>query len=236
MKPEDLRIVETPTLVRDHALEKLRGAITTGLYPPGTRLVERELCEALGVSRTSVREALRQLQSEQLVEVGPRRNIRVAVISARDAEDIYAVREMLETLAVRRFVELSRADALKRLERIYREVRRAFTKDDTATLARVAGAFYQTILSGAGSRVIYDVALQVLARVDYLRFRSISEPGRVKHGMAEIDAIMSAVRAGDADAAALAMSAHLRNSREAVVARLLADEHAKARCHAELVS
>ena len=107
MEYQDLRIVENPTLVREHALDKLRSAISRGLYPPGMRLVERELCEALGVSRTSVREALRQLQAENLIEVGKRRNITVAIVSSKDAEDIYLMREMLETLAVQRFVALA---------------------------------------------------------------------------------------------------------------------------------
>ncbi len=70
MDIEDLRVDANPTLVREHALSKLRSAIGSGLYPPGKRLVERELCEVLGVSRTSVREALRQLQAEGLIEAG----------------------------------------------------------------------------------------------------------------------------------------------------------------------
>lgn len=229
MKPEDLRIVEPPSLVRDHALTRLRNAITTGLYPPGKRLVERELCEALGVSRTSVREALRQLQSERLVESGSNRTIRVARISARDAEDIYMLREMLQTLAIKRFVREADAGAVKQLERVHKDMRKALRRGNMEQLAAIAGEFYETILSGSGSRVVQEVARQLLARVDYLRFRAMSEPGRLADGLREWDMMMDAVRRRDAEAAARAMSAHLRNSRAAVVSRLLADEEAESR-------
>jgi DNA-binding GntR family transcriptional regulator len=229
LKPEDLRIVEPPSLVRDHALTRLRNAITTGLYPPGKRLVERELCEALGVSRTSVREALRQLQSERLVESGPNRTIRVARITARDAEDIYTLREMLQTLAIKRFVREADANAVKQLERVHKDMRKALRRGNVEQLAAIAGAFYETILAGSGSRVVQEVARQLLARVDFLRFRAMSEPGRLADGLREWDMMIDAVRRRDGEAAAGAMAAHLRNSRAAVVSRLLADEQAESR-------
>jgi len=221
---EDLRIVENPSLVRDYTLEKLRAAISTGLYPPGARLVERELCEALGVSRTSVREALRQLQSENLVEVGKRRNIIVAVISSKDADDIYMIREMLETEAIRRFVQIGDDKATKELVRIHKQIGKALTKDNVRQLAAIASEFYETILLGSKSKVIYEVARPLLARVNYLRVRSMSEPGRLDGGLREWDAMIKAVTDGDAEAAAAAMSTHLRNARTAIVARLEAEE------------
>jgi DNA-binding GntR family transcriptional regulator len=222
----DLKIVDGPTLVRDHTLEKLRGAIMTGLYPPGMRLIERELCEALGVSRTSVREALRQLQSESLVEISRRRSVHVAVITAKDANDIYLLRERLETLAIRRFVEGGNDKPIKSLQRVHRDMRRALDKQDLRQLAVMAGEFYEIIIAGADSRVIFEMARQLLARVTYLRFRSMSEPGRLEAGMVEWDAIMDAISARDPDAAERAMAIHLRNAREAVVGRLLREQDA----------
>lgn len=220
MDYSDLKIIDNPMLVRDHALDRLRAAISTGLYPPGTRLVERELCEALGISRTSVREALRQLQSESLIEVGKRRNIAVAIITAQDAYDIYAMREMLETEAVRRLVQRGDAETVKRLARIHKDLQKAVTKGNVQQLASQAGEFYDAILQGAGSKVIYDVARPLLARVNYLRMRSMGEPGRLEQGMQEWDRLMDAIQAGDTDRAVEAMRTHLANSRNAIVAKL----------------
>lgn len=224
MEYQDLRIVENPTLVREHALDKLRNAISRGLYPPGMRLVERELCEALGVSRTSVREALRQLQAENLIEVGKRRNITVAVVSSKDAEDIYLMREMLETLAVRRFVELADENAIKKLVRIHKDLRKVLNKGDVRELAIMAGEFYETILNGSGSKVIADMARQLLTRVNYLRMRSMAEPHRLEDGMHEWDRLIEAIVDRNPDAAAKAMGAHLANARKAIVAKLKNEE------------
>lgn len=224
MEYHELRIVENPTLVREHALDKLRNAISRGLYPPGMRLVERELCEALGVSRTSVREALRQLQAENLIEVGKRRNITVAVVTAKDAEDIYLMREMLETLAVKRFVARADENAIKKLVRIHKDLRKVLNKGDVRELALMAGEFYETILLGSDSKVIADMARQLLTRVNYLRMRSMAEPNRLEDGIQEWDRLIEAIVAGDANAAAKAMSEHLANARRAVVAKLQQEE------------
>lgn len=224
MEYQDLRIVENPTLVREHALDKLRNAISRGLYPPGMRLVERELCEALGVSRTSVREALRQLQAENLIEVGKRRNITVAVISAKDAEDIYLMREMLETLAVKRFVARADEEAIKKLVRIHKDLRKVINKGDVRELALMAGEFYETILGGSGSKVIADMARQLLTRVNYLRMRSMAEPNRLEDGIHEWDRLIEAIVARNPTAAAKAMADHLGNARRAVVAKLELEE------------
>lgn len=224
MEYQDLRIVENPTLVREHALDKLRNAISRGLYPPGMRLVERELCEALGVSRTSVREALRQLQAENLIEVGKRRNITVAIVSAKDAEDIYLMREMLETLAVKRFVALADDNAVKKLVRIHKDLRKVLNKGDVRELAIMAGEFYETILNSSGSKVIADMARQLLTRVNYLRMRSMAEPHRLEDGIHEWDRLIEAIVERNANAAAKAMGDHLANARKAIVSKLQQEE------------
>lgn len=227
MNIEDLRVVANPMLVREHALDKLRGAIATGLYRPGMRLVERELCEALGVSRTSVREALRQLQSEGLIEAGPRRAIIVSVLSADDAYDIYALREMVETRAIRLFVERNDAKAIKRLQTIYKAIEKHATKGDLPALAEMSGAFYEEILEGSGSKVVSETGRQLLKRVSYLRLASMSVPQRVEDGIKEWSAIVDAATAGNADKAAEALGRHIRTARDTIVAKIRLDAEDK---------
>ncbi|OCC25552.1 GntR family transcriptional regulator [Croceicoccus estronivorus] len=226
MDVEDLRIDANPTLVREHALAKLRAAIATGLYPPGKRLVERELCEALGVSRTSVREALRQLQAEGLIEVGPRRNIIVARVSLEDARDIYDLRNLIETAAIRRLVERADPKTIKRLQAMQKTIARLARSGDIASLAEQAGSFYEEILDGSASRIIAETGKQLLKRVSYLRLASMSAPHRLEHGIAEWERIVSAIVAGDADAAASALEQHIANSRDTIVASIERQEQA----------
>lgn len=220
MNVEDLRIVANPTLVREHALEKMRTAIATGLYKPGMRLVERELCEALGVSRTSVREAMRQLQSEGLIETGARRSIIVSVLSAEDAFDIYTLREMTETIAIRRLVEHGDPRVLKRLQSAYKAIVKYAGKGDLPALSEMAGTFYEEILDGSRSKIVQDTGRQLLKRVSYLRLTSMGAPKRLENGLDEWQAVVDAVAAGDAEKAAETLGYHIRNSRDAVVARI----------------
>lgn len=227
MNIEDLRINPTPTLVREHALDKLRAAIAAGFYKPGVRLVERELCEALGVSRTSVREALRQLQSEGLIEAGAQRTIIVAKLSAEDAYDIYTLRELVETAAIQRFVERDDQKALKRLQAAYKAIEKFASRGDVAALSEMAGTFYEVILEGSGSKVIAETGRHLLKRVSYLRLASMSEPRRIDDGLIEWLAIIEAVARRDLKQAAEALSHHIQNAREAVVSRLLRDNYGR---------
>src|SRR3981189_1868278 len=114
-----LWITEAPALLRDQALERLRDAIISGHFAPGTRLIERELCEQMGVSRTSIREVLRRLEAEQLIEVEPRRGPIVARLSRKQIEEIYDVRALLEAAVVRRFAVEASVENIAELRRIY---------------------------------------------------------------------------------------------------------------------
>src|SRR5690606_25469198 len=165
MELDSLRIISNPVLVRDYAVEKLRNALATGLYKPGDRLVDRDLCEVLGISRTSVREALRQLQTEKLITVGPRRRISVTVLTTDDAADIYLLREMLEGEAVSRFVQRDEAQAVESLTALYNGMRNAVNQQDIPELVSLSNQFTETILKGCGSDTIHALGMQLLHRV-----------------------------------------------------------------------
>jgi DNA-binding GntR family transcriptional regulator len=117
----DLRIKQDK-LVRDKVVDALRQAILDGILKPGRRLTERELTELTGVSRTSVREALRRLQAEGLVEESPSRGLRVALPTAEEIEQIYEIRAELEPLAVRLFVERASEQEVDELASITEEL------------------------------------------------------------------------------------------------------------------
>src|SRR6476619_3937080 len=99
------------TTLRERALEALRSAITSGQYRPGDHLGEVELAGHLGVSRGTVREALRHLQQEGLVTVGARNMLRVSTISAKEVRELFRVRAALEGLAVAELIASPRRDA-----------------------------------------------------------------------------------------------------------------------------
>jgi len=221
------RIISNPVLVRDYAVEKLRNALATGLYKPGDRIIDRDLCEVLGISRTSVREALRQLQTEKLITVGPRRRISVTVLTTDDAADIYLLREMLEGEAVSRFVQRDEAQAVESLTALYNGMRNAVNQQDIPELVSLSNQFTETILKGCGSDTIHALGMQLLHRVGYLKAAAMAEPDRVDSGFDELGAVVKAVTAHDAEAARQSMINHIRTAGKAVIAHLRADTKAQ---------
>ena len=119
----DMRV--EPMTVQRQAVEKLRAAILSGEYAPGARLAEAQLCERLGISRPSVREALRSLEAEKLILMLPNKGPQVARLSWAEAQAIYDVRTLLEGEAAARFVTHGAAENLAAM-------RRALTAFDTA--------------------------------------------------------------------------------------------------------
>jgi GntR family transcriptional regulator, trigonelline degradation regulator len=219
----DLRIVQPQALLRDQVLTRLRNAIIEGWYPPGTRLIERELCDALGVSRTSVREVLRQLESEHLVKVEPRRGPVVATITSSDAREIYETRAIIESALARNFIERAPASAFEELGRsVDSFTAAAFANDHPALLVSMM-RFYDTLAEGAQNTVLHGLMRQLVARIAFLRNKSLSEPGRVSVSVAEMREFADAIVARDPDRAARAAVHHVRSAQEAALRQLSAE-------------
>src|SRR5690606_2360279 len=125
--------------------------ILVGKFRPGERLPERELCEMTGVSRTLVREALRQLESEGLIHVIPHRGPVVDKLTPEQAEGIYQVREELEGLASQLFAERATSEQHKALQAAFRDLKRAMAQGDALSQVAAKNYFYQCLLEGAGN-------------------------------------------------------------------------------------
>lgn len=198
--------------VRQQVLESVRTAIVSGRFRPGQRLVEKELCTLLGVSRPSVREALRQLESEGLVSSIPNRGPVVAVLDRDHAAGIYEVRASLEGLAARLFADRASADQLAVLNATYDDLAKAVSADDVDQAVAVKDRFYEVILEGAGNPMIPGILGQMNARITFLRRVSLSSPKRLPAMLREIKAIVTAIRRRDGAAAERAAVAHVNNA------------------------
>jgi DNA-binding GntR family transcriptional regulator len=188
----------------------LRDAIVAGRFAAGERLIERRLCDALQVSRGSLREALRSLRSEGLIELVPHRGPVVARISAEQARDIYAIRGALEGLAARTLAERPNPPAIERmahsLEKM-RDIERGV--GDPATLIPVKAEFYRALFDGAGNAMLGQMMDNLLARISVLRRTSFSRPDRLSESISEIAQIVEAIRSGQPDLAERASRLHV---------------------------
>lgn len=217
---EVLGVVDPPRLVRETALEKVRRAIITGQLRPGTRLIERELCDAMGVSRASIREVLRQLESEQLIETGPRRGPTVAMLDRKLAREIYELREMLEVQLIRSFTAAATDEQVAQLRTIFDELVEIAQNMNLADLVEIMLRFNRHIVSTVNHRVFGDILEHVHARISWLRMTSMSKAGRVQASLAEIEAIVAGVEARDTEAAARSVRIYVSNARDAALDQL----------------
>jgi DNA-binding GntR family transcriptional regulator len=202
--------------VREHVLRALREAIVSGALAPGQKLVEADLCAQLGVSRPSVREALRQLEAERLVRITPYKGPAVAEMTWAEAAEIYEARELLEGHAAFLFAQRASDDNIKQMYQAMKEFEHAAgNHGESSALLDLTKSFYDVILAGCANQVIADVLVGLFARVNLLRSRSMSLSGRAKHSARELRKIYVAIKARDPEAARAAAVAHVRNARDA---------------------
>lgn len=212
-----IRIDRAP--LRREIEKRLRSAILDGVFRPGDRLVERELIDQLGVSRPSLREAMRQLQAEELICGGPSGTQVVARVSPADAEHIYEVRALLEALAARRFAAQApdgEVQALRRAFNDFKELARGKAKGNAALL-RAKTAFYQVLLRGCGNPVVERMLTLLHNRVSLLRATSMAREGRLKETVAEVERIVVAIEKHDSDLAWTTTFEHVRNAATAAL-------------------
>jgi DNA-binding GntR family transcriptional regulator len=214
--PAQHRFVVTPVVapVRAQVVANLRAAILAGQLRPGERLVETTLSETLQVSRTSLREALRQLEAERLVTITPFKGPAVAVMTPGDAEQIYDVRALLESHAAELFAKRAGAEQLAAMKTALAAFKAAVAVGDAVARIATTDEFFDVMLQGCGNRVISEVLEGLHARVNFLRARSMSMPERARQSLKEMEAMLAAFRSRDAKKAARAAHLHVRRARE----------------------
>ncbi|GLK83941.1 GntR family transcriptional regulator [Ancylobacter defluvii] len=202
--------------LRRKLVATLRRLIETGRLPAGQRLIEKDLCSELAVSRTVLREALRELEVDGLLVAGAR-GLSVAVLSRTEAENIYAVRASLEALVARQFCARADAAAVAALDATLDALHRAYEADALGTMLDAKLDFYRTLCAGAANPVARDLLDRLNARISLLRARSLADPARKHASLAEIEALVDALRRGDGVGAAALAERHVAEAARAAL-------------------
>jgi DNA-binding GntR family transcriptional regulator len=212
-KPDtSMRVVLTPAPVRKQVSELIRTAITGGRFTPGQRLVEKDLCEMTGVSRASIREALRELETDGLVDVTPYKGPSVARLRREDVAGIYQVRGALEALAAYKFAEVASDEAVRLLRQKVEKLKEAYASGDVEIILVAKKAFYDVLFEGAANPTIPATLRTLNDRITLLRRITLSSPERGKASLGEIDAIIAAIERRDAAAARESTLHHIRQA------------------------
>jgi DNA-binding GntR family transcriptional regulator len=185
--------------------EVLRQAIIEGRLAPGQRLTERQLKEMTGVSRTLIREALRQLESQGLISVIPNKGPVVRELTVAEGRDLYAIRGVLEGLAARYFVETADEAMAAELSAAIDAVVAAYERGDFPEALKTKNHFYDVLFRGSGSETLSSMLQTLHARIWRWRALGVTHPqrspGRAKEAIRGLRAIQEAIRRRDAAAA-----------------------------------
>ncbi|WP_338826646.1 GntR family transcriptional regulator [Neomoorella thermoacetica] len=201
--------------VRQEAYQALREAILTGRLEPGTRLVERKIARQLGVSRTPVREAIRKLELEGLVEHHPRRGVVVARMSTREAFEVYSIRAVLEGLAARLAAEHINPVQLLKLNEIVRAMEQACEEENEERLQELHQEFNETVWTAAESPRLHQMINNLADYIVGFTKVGYSVPGRVRAATREHRELVEALARGDGEKAEKLARQHIENSRHA---------------------
>ena len=189
--------VQRHALIREQVAAILRDAIVDMDFLPGQQLVERELCEITQASRPSIREALRQLESEGLVESRNGRGAVVAALSRRQAQELYELRAELEGMAAEWFTRRANDEQRAALHDALEAIAVAAANEGEGMRA-AKDEFYRVLIEGADNAFLSDTLAGLQRRVSRLRALTLTSSGRPAKSLAEIGAIVAAIDAGDA--------------------------------------
>lgn len=198
--------------LRNKVFKYIKTQIITGQYNPGESLVESKLAEELGVSRTPIREAIRLLELEGLVETIPNKGAVVLGISPKDVEDIYAIRQLIEGLAARWAAERITTNELKELHKILDLMEFYASRQDLEEMANLDNKFHQLIFEASGSKILNLTLSNLHQYVQLARMESLKVPRRAEHTLQEHRCILESFIEKNPEKAEKALARHVRHA------------------------
>lgn len=198
--------------------EKLEEDIITGVYPRGEILTELKLVEQLGVSRTPIREALRRLEQERLIEESGKGAV-VLGITMEDLMDIMDIRQRIEGLAAYYATKNLSPEGREELRQISELQDFYFAKQDIENLRKMDDKFHDTIYHLSNRPVLRDTLIPLHRKSQRYRKISIEDKTRLSHSIQEHKAIYNAIVSGNADLAAQLITAHIESAKKNMIER-----------------
>ena len=215
-----LKIDSPPATLRKLALHRLRGAIVAGTFEPGTRLVERTLGDQLGVSRSVVREVIRHLETEGLIEMAKHGPI-VALLDWNEARQIYDIRVLLESAAVADCATRADAAVKAELASILGDLDRAASDREPGAMLEATIEFYAAIFTNSGHEIAWEIVSRLNSRISRLRVMTLATANRTVSGPARLRQILEAIERNDSETAAAACREHIAEA-ASIAATMLA--------------
>lgn len=206
--------------LHDQVAHRLRQMLVENRIPPGAKLNERELAEVLQVSRTPLREAIKMLAAEGLVELLPNRGAIALALSEEDVLNTFEVMAGLEALSGELAAERIEVSEFLEIQALHFEMLAAYTRRDLPAYYGLNARIHDAINAAAKNPVLTNTYKQVNARLQALRFRSNQDGEKWKNAVQEHERMIEALAARDPQAMRAVLLAHLKNKREVVTEQL----------------
>ena len=190
-------IIEKHQTLREKILETIRDAILKGSLKPGEKVAEPELAERFGISRTPIREAFRQLESEGYLTVIPRKGAVVAALSEKDVDEFYAIKSILEGYAAELAATRLSQKEIEKLQAINEKLRNLAAEGDVKNFYRAHNEFHDLFIKAADNQKLAELIQQLGMKFLRLRMASLSAPGRMNISVAEHERLIEAFKMQD---------------------------------------
>ncbi len=219
----DIVSIQRPVL-HEQVANRLRQMLVEGRIAPGAKLNERTLCEELRISRTPLREAIKMLAAEGLVELLPNRGSVAVQLSEADVHKTFEVMAGLEALSGELAAKRITDRELAEIKALHHEMLAAFIRKDLSVYYRLNAAIHRSINAAAKNPVLTATYNQVNARLQALRFRSNQDGEKWSRAVEEHEAMVHALEARDAAALSRVLTSHLDNKRAVVMEQIQSQE------------
>lgn len=206
--------------LRELVCDALRNAIADGSLRPGIRLMEIQLAEELGISRTPVREAIRKLEQEGIVVMIPRRGAYVADISLKDITEIYEIRISLDMLAASLAAERITDDELEEMDKQLLLTTQYVNNKDINKIVACDSVFHDVLYRAARNERLVSIINNLRDQLTNIRARSMAQPGRLAETMQEHRNLLDAIATRDPENAANMARIHIENAEKTLMESL----------------
>ncbi len=220
--------VEKPLTLRERIVEFIKDSIISGRLKPGERVPEHEIAESFGISRTPIREAFRQLESEGFLTITPRKGAVVSPITDRDVREFYAIKSLLEGYAAKKACSKLGTKEIKKLEGLNAQMERCAGRGDVKGFFRLDNQFHETFLRACGNERLCILAHQLVQQFERFRVTALSLPGRMHDSVKQHKEIIEALKKGEEDLVEVLVRANAEKSCEILVEEIEKDRAAQA--------
>lgn len=203
--------IEGYELLSQKVYRALKTEIIKGSLKPGTKLSEGKIAEQMGVSRTPVREALKELAAEGFVKMNPNQAVVVSNTSVEDVQEVLQIRGVLEGLAARLSATIINGEEIIELERYIKQMENFTNKNDALSYSEADAEFHELILNICGNKRLIQIRKNLSDQAHRYRIRSLNIPGRLKYSLKEHRKIVEALKRKDSEQADRLSQKHIEN-------------------------